>query len=254
MKEKLERYYQDYNKRSYVHPDPLEFLYRYSAPSDIEITGLIASCLAFGRVSQILKSVSELLDTMDNRPTDYIRTVSKKEMASDLKEFRYRFVGNNEITALFVTIKQILSDFETIENAFIEGISEKDETVLTGLHRFDHLTRKISGDTTGYLFADPLKGSGCKRFNLFLRWMVRKDDVDPGIWTEIPPSKLIVPVDTHMLKIATKLGLTKRKQGNMKTAIEITSGFARFAPEDPVRYDFALTRFGIRGEMSIDEL
>ncbi|MBW2545477.1 MAG: TIGR02757 family protein, partial [Deltaproteobacteria bacterium] len=92
----------------------------------------------------------------------------------------------------------------------------------------------------------PAKGSACKRLNLFLRWMVRRDDVDPGGWDDIPPSKLVIPLDTHMHRICLAFGFTKRKQADMKTALEITDSFRAIVPDDPVRYDFALTRLGIR--------
>ncbi|MEJ2656586.1 MAG: DUF2400 family protein, partial [Desulfobacterales bacterium] len=106
----------------------------------------------------------------------------------------------------------------------------------------------------GHLIALPQRGSACKRMNLLLRWMVRKDNVDPGGWRGVPWSKLIIPLDTHMHKIGLKLGFTKNRQANMRTALEITSGFRKIIPEDPVKYDFALTRFGIRSDMHIDSL
>jgi len=254
LKKKLEQYYLQYNKRSYVHPDPLEFLYNFQTNRDVEIVGLIASSLAFGRVSQILKSVSSVLDTMGNKPKEYIRATSKTTITNNFKDFKYRFVAGKEMAALLFSIKNILDDFGSIESCFIKGVSENDSTVQKGLHFFDESIKKRCDTSPGYLFADPAKGSGCKRMNLFLRWMVRQDDVDPGIWQGVPASRLIVPIDTHMHKIGLKLGLTKRKQPNMKTALEITSGFAKICPEDPVKYDFSLTRFGIRGEMSIDDI
>jgi hypothetical protein len=104
------------------------------------------------------------------------------------------------------------------------------------------------------LLAAPENGSACKRLALYLKWMVRHDDVDPGGWTVFSPQELIVPTDTHMHGIALRLGLTARKQADLKTALEITRAFARFCPEDPARYDFALTRFGIRGALSVSEL
>ena len=106
----------------------------------------------------------------------------------------------------------------------------------------------------GHLVALPEKGSACKRMNLFLRWMVRNDNVDPGGWADVPLSKPIVPLDTHMHKIGLKLGFTSKKQANMDTALEITNVFKKFVPDDPVKYDFSLTRFGIREGMTMDSL
>jgi len=106
----------------------------------------------------------------------------------------------------------------------------------------------------GHLLPLPRLGSACKRLNLFLRWMIRKDDVDPGGWENIPLSKLIIPLDTHMHKIGILTGLTSRKQANMRTAFEITDGFKKLVPEDPVKYDFSLTRIGIRGDANFEEI
>ena len=254
MKEKLENYYKLYNQRKFVHPDPLEFLYNYSRKKDIEIVGIIASALAFGRVAQILKSVSFVLDTMGSSPSLYLQNTSCISIKKDFKGFVYRFVREKEIVALLCALKNIYHDFGSLEDCFTCGVSREDETVFNGLVSFDEALNKRSDDSFGYLFADPLKGSGCKRMNLFLRWMVRKDKVDLGLWEKIQPSKLIIPVDTHMHKIALKLCLTQRKQPNMKTALDITRGFKDLSPDDPVKYDFSLTRFGIRGEMSLKDI
>lgn len=254
MKEKLEHYYTLYNKRKFVHPDPLEFLYKYSQKKDIEIAGIIASSLAFGRVAQILKSVSFVLDIMDSSPSVYLQNTSCISIKKDFKGFVYRFVREKEIVALLCALKNLLSEFHSLEECFTCGVSREDETVFNGLVSFDEALNKRSDDSFGYLFADPLKGSGCKRMNLFLRWMVRKDEVDLGLWEKIQPSKLIIPVDTHMHKIALKLHVTQRKQPNMKTALDITKGFKALCPDDPVKYDFSLTRFGIRDEMSLKDI
>ena len=101
----------------------------------------------------------------------------------------------------------------------------------------------------GILITPPEKGSACKRFNLFLRWMVRCDSVDPGGWKCIDKKDLLVPVDTHMFDIATRLGFTHRRYGDLKAALEITAGFARYCPEDPVKFDFSLTRLGIHPDL-----
>lgn len=254
MKDKLEHYYKLYNQRRFVHPDPLEFLYNYSQKKDIEIVGIIASSLAFGRVAQILKSVSFVLDIMGSSPSLYLQNTSLPSIKKDFKGFVYRFVREKEIAALLCSLKNLLNEFDSLEDCFASGVSREDETVFNGLVSFDEALNKRSDDSFGYLFADPLKGSGCKRMNLFLRWMVREDEVDLGLWEKIQPAKLIIPVDTHMHKIALKLRLTQRKQPNMKTALEITKGFKTLCPDDPVRYDFSLTRFGIRDEMSLKDI
>ncbi len=131
-------------------------------------------------------------------------------------------------------------------NNFVDFFLKIDTSAIYG--------RNIKPNGLTQFFPSPEKGSACKRLNLFLRWMIRKDSVDPGGWDELPASKLIIPLDTHMYKIGKKLGFTKRKQANMKTALEITKGFAKLASKDPVKYDFALTRFGIRNDMHMKDL
>ncbi|MEW5909317.1 MAG: TIGR02757 family protein, partial [Thermodesulfobacteriota bacterium] len=137
---------------------------------------------------------------------------------------------------------------------FLSGMKKEDKTILDPLNRFSFRLMEASNFKTGHLIALPERGSPCKRMNLFLRWMVRKDEIDPGGWDEIPPSKLIVPLDTHLHSVSIALGLTCRKQANLKTALEITNRFKTISPEDPVRYDFSLTRFGIRSELSPSDL
>lgn len=253
MKNRLETLYKDYNRRRYVHPDPLEFLYNYKDIQDREIAGLIASSLAFGRVEQILLNVNVVLKKMDPSPYYYLQHSSYDSIRNDYKGFVYRFVGEKDITNLLYGVKQVLSEFGTLKACFLSGLSHDDETVLPSMSFF---VKHFSGKNCkpGYLLAIPDKGSACKRMNLFLRWMVRKDEVDPGGWGEFPASKLIVPLDTHMHKIGLKLGLTNRKQANMRTALEITEAFRQISPDDPVKYDFSLTRFGIRSELDISDI
>jgi uncharacterized protein (TIGR02757 family) len=132
-------------------------------------------------------------------------------------------------------------------------MSDGDKTVIPALNFFA-TALTVENSNPGHLIALPEKGSACKRMNLFLRWMVRKDRVDPGGWHGVPVSKLIIPLDTHMHKISLKLGFTAKQQANMNTALEITTGFRQIIPGDPVKYDFVLTRFGIRDDMNIDNL
>jgi uncharacterized protein (TIGR02757 family) len=131
---------------------------------------------------------------------------------------------------------------------------KNDETVLNGLELFaEKLISGGSGDP-GHLIPPVGRGSACKRLNLYLRWMIRKDAVDPGGWDGISPSMLIVPLDVHMHRISRLIGFTERSQADMKAALEITSCFRKLYPDDPVRYDFTLTRFGIRSDMSLDDI
>jgi uncharacterized protein (TIGR02757 family) len=251
LKKRLETLYSKYNRQRYVHPDPLEFLYSYKEIRDREIAGLIASSLAYGRVAQILKSVSFVLDIMNPTPYLFLYDSTYESISREFEGFKHRFAGSRELVALLLGIKDVIIRFGSLHQCFIAGFSEDDETVIPAMTFF--ATQLIAGkNKPGHLVAIPEKGSACKRMNLFLRWMVRRDRVDPGGWDGIPCSKLIIPLDTHMHRISLALNLTKRKQANMNTALAITSCFKKIVPEDPVKYDFALTRLGIRGDLDIN--
>ena len=252
LKKKLDILYNQYNRRRYVHPDPLEFLYSYKEIRDREIAGLIASSLAYGRVAQILKSVAFVLDKMNPSPYLFLNDLTYKSIYNAFDGFKHRFAGSGELAALLFGIKNVINRFGSLHECFLAGFSEDDENIIPAMTFFStQLT--AAGKKPGHLIALPEKGSACKRMNLFLRWMVRKDEVDPGGWAGIPLSKLIIPVDTHMHRLSLFLNFTKRKQANMYAALEITSGLKKIVPEDPVKYDFALTRFGIRDDMDVDD-
>ena len=246
--ETFENLYHKYNRREYVSPDPLQFLYSYENFSDIEIVGIIASSLAYGNVKTILKSIDKILCLMNN-PTEYVKRTSLKQMKKDFKDFKHRFTTGEEISNLLYSVKTIYDSHGSMHELFLKIFNEKNnyqsitETVEIFFGKF------FKGCPT--LIPDPHKGSACKRIHLFLRWMIRKDNVDLGLWDKIEPSALIIPLDTHMLKISKLIKLTTRNNGSLKTAYEITENFKKLNPKDPVKYDFVLTRFGIR-KMPID--
>lgn len=252
LKDKLESIYSQYNKREYVNPDPLLFLYDYPGKKDREVVGFIAACLAYGRVEMIVKTIALVLGKMKPSPFEYLMSREKKDMANDFKGFGYRFAKDVHLVNLLWGIREVLTRFSSLEKCFYEGMILQDETVLPGLVFFSEQISK--NREIGHLLADPQKKSACKRSLLFLRWMVRKDQVDPGGWEKINPSQLIVPLDTHMHKIGMMLEFTKRKSPDMKTALEITRGFKKILSEDPVKYDFCLTRFGINRGLNMDLL
>jgi uncharacterized protein (TIGR02757 family) len=253
MKGRLDHLYSHYNRAQYIHPDPLETVYRYETAKDREVVGMIASSFAFGRVSSILGTLSVVLGKMGTSPHDYLMMSDEKTFKKDFKGFVYRFVRGNHVVALLSGLKGLIRDYGSLEDSFVSGVSHGDETILAAQEYFVDRLMERAGDP-GYLVARPRKGSAMKRMNLYLRWMVRNDDVDPGVWSGVAPRRLIVPLDTHMHAMARTLGFTERKQGDMRTALEITRAFSRLCPEDPVKYDFSLTRFGIRAEMDPSDI
>ena len=243
-REILEAVYQKYNRPDCIHPDPLELVRPYDDPMDREVAGIVAASLAYGRVEQILKSVSAVLDHM-KEPASFLRLATKKALGSRFSGFKHRFADGGALCSLLLGVKGVRAEFGSLGAALEAGLDEGHDTVVPALTALVERLEKAGAGQCGHLLPDPVKGGACKRLHLYLRWMVRHDAVDPGGWDSIPPSKLVVPLDTHMHKIALFLGLTKRKSADARTALEITSAFRRFSPADPVRYDFALTRGGI---------
>lgn len=247
----LEKLYSCYNRRDFVHPDPLEFLYRYPDPLDREIAGLIASSLAYGRVSHILKSVSLVLDGMRS-PSSFLKSASRKELRRAYRDFKHRFTTCGELSDMLWGIKRAIERHGSLQACFMAGFHPGDDTMLPALVAFVEELNAGGACGSNSLLPSPRKGSACKRLNLYLRWMVRRDDVDPGGWEGVPASRLIVPLDTHMYRFCRALGFTRRKQADMRAALEITEAFKAIAPEDPVRYDFAITRLGIRADEDME--
>lgn len=252
IKDVLEKLYSKYNHRRLVKPDPLQFLYRYSKRQDVEIVGLLASALAYGRVRQIEQSLSRLLEYMGKSPSDFVRNFDSSARAQ-LRDFKHRFTAGDDISDLLELLRDVHDRFSSIERFFAEGYNVGDPNIIPALSAFcDSLyamhTKRHGGRLSGglkYLLASPVRGSACKRLNLFLRWMVRDDDVDPGLWKSVDKAKLIVPVDVHMGRLCKILGLYDRKTVNLSAAVEITESFVEIEPADPVKYDFALSRIGI---------
>jgi uncharacterized protein (TIGR02757 family) len=253
-KDVFESLYERYNRREQVHPDPLQFLYPHNALCDREIVAFVASSLAYGRVSQICKSVCRVVERMTPSPRIFLNQTSPEGIRRAFLDFRHRFTTDENLCAMLVGIKRLLEGYGSLYTCFAEGLHEEDDTVLPALCAF---IGKLTAATDGpieHLVASPHKGSACKRLNLFLRWMVRQDQVDPGGWDNVSPSKLMVPVDVHMHRIGLSLQWTRRRRADMRTAIEITAGFRAVSPEDPVKYDFSLTRLGISGDADVGGL
>jgi len=251
----LERLYSKYNHRKYVHPDPLEFLYKFPDPADREIIALLAACLAYGRVWQILRSINWCLDILDYSPKAFLVSSTERHIEKTFADFSYRFTKGPEMARFMIGLKRAVAKYGRLENIFTcnKRLSGAEATIGKVKNAVDELLNLAELPKT-YLLPDPAKKSACKRLFLFLRWMVRTDEVDPGGWTSIASSDLVIPLDTHMFHIARDLGFTKRKQANLATALEITAAFKNLRPDDPVKYDFVLTRFGIRDELSRDEV
>jgi len=251
LKQKLEYNYQAFDK-SKLEPDPLQFPHLFKDKRDIEVMAFIASVFAYGNVKQIINSLNKFLLIADNKPYPFIKNYSIQKSANQ-HFFGHRFYSLKDVMFFFQLLKFAYDDFGSLKNLFLEGYNAEDENLKNAITNFNlyflNLAKKEIGTLSrGIVFMFPLpeKGSACKRMNLFLRWMIRKDDLDFGLWSEIPTSKLIIPVDTHIARICRQLKLTKRKNVSWKMAEEITNNLKKFDRNDPIKYDFALCHIGMR--------
>jgi uncharacterized protein (TIGR02757 family) len=251
-RELLEKIYGHYHGLHYLHPDPLEFVYRFRRNEDREIAGLLSAGLALGRVSSI-RSTLEWIFARVPHPREMCLTMDRGDFYRLFDGFVYRFYTVEMLAELLRGIGTVLACYGSLEACF-EAYRRGENGVngaLAGL--YDEIYRDSSSGRRRIL-PDPRGPSACKRLHLFLRWMVREDEVDPGCWRSISPRHLIVPLDTHMLRFARLFGFTERVTGDARAAIEVTKGFQKFDFDDPVRYDFSVTRLGIHPEGSFAEL
>lgn len=249
----LEALHGTYNRRELVSPDPLEFLYEYPDPADREIVAMVASSLAYGRVQQIRASIRRVLQAMNGQPRRFVKDSAPARMQGALRGFKHRFSTGAEMAALLGGVRKSLRRHGSIEKCFARNVRPDDATVLPALEAFTRELHEAAGGPWNHLLCDASKGGACKRLHLMLRWLVREDAVDPGGWRSVSPAKLVVPLDVHMHRIARSMGATRRNSADRRTALEVTAAFAAIAPHDPVRYDFCLTRLGIRTEMKAAE-
>ncbi len=248
-REFLEGIYERFTRWEYLGTDPLQLVYEFEGREDRELVGIVAACLAYGNVKSILKGVSDVLERMGGRPAAFLECAGDGEIRDVFGGFRYRVTSGERMGSFLCGLKRMMEVHGSLEEAFGRYVGRDDETVIDAMGRWVDELVKAAGDTLGHLVAHPGRGSACKRLNLYLRWMVREDVIDPGVWRHggARAGQLVVPVDTHMHGIARRLGFTRRKGANLGTAIEITKVLREACEDDPCKYDFALTRPGIMG-------
>jgi len=250
LKEKLETHYRAFDK-SQISPDPLENLHVFKNDADKEAMGLISSIFAYGNIKQILRSQEKILTATNYEPYKFISNLSGGD-EDKIRIITHRFYTSKDTVQLFRTLSHIYNEYGSIKNYFLGFYNPNDKNIRNGIEGFSSsvinylLKNKALTHGTRFMFPLPSAGSACKRMNLFLRWMVRKDELDFGIWNEISPSKLVIPVDTHIARICKELKLTGQKNVNWKMAEEITDNLRKFDPSDPVKYDFAICHIGMR--------
>jgi uncharacterized protein (TIGR02757 family) len=269
LKPVLDDYVERFNRADFITDDPISIPHRFSKPQDIEITAFWTSILAWGQRKTIINSANRLFEYMDNAPYDFIKNHQEIDRKR-FEDFKHRTFQPTDALYFLEFLQQFYQKNDSLETAFARhfndlGIETSDlgntptsqipnptpkdpsvSTALIGFHKdfFDlpdvpHRTRKH--------VATPLSKSTCKRLCMFLRWMVRRDNcgVDFGIWQNIKPSQLLMPLDVHVERHARRLGLLERPQTDWQTVLELTENLRQFDPEDPVKYDFALFGMGI---------
>ena len=258
MKAVLDRLYADFNYADSAI-DPIQIVRRFERDDDREIAGFIAGALAFGRVTSILQSIERVLAVTGSAPAAYVRQFDPRRDGPAFADIVHRWTRGPDLVALLWLLRQMLDRAGSVEGFFLEGDDPSAPDVEGAVERFSDRALGLDLKTAygrvprpsanqpgvGYFFPRPSKGSGCKRLNLFLRWMVRRDALDLGVWRGVSPSRLIIPLDTHVIRVGRCLRLTAYTSPGWRMASDITASLRRLDPDDPVKYDYALCHLGM---------
>lgn len=251
-----------YSPKERLLHDPLQFPRRYSDKADIEIAAFLSALYAFGNVAQILATLEKIFNILGSKPYKFICDFNFNKDSHKFNSIIHRWIRGGDLASLIFLMQQAVLKHGSLYNIFLAEYDTGHLTIRPALAAFNKTLLKFQPPdpaahrTKGFrfFFADPASGSPCKRWNLFLRWMVRKEKgLDLGIWDAIPSSKLIIPLDTHIARIGRHLHLTTRANPSWSMAEEITNSLAKFDSADPVKYDFALCHFGISGDFAQGE-
>ena len=256
LADRLDTLYADYNREESA-TDPVHLVRPFTDPADREIAGFCAAALAFGRVGSVINSITTLLAIMGPHPARFVRTFDPAAPHPELRAMVHRWTRGIDLVALLWVLRQMIEKNGTLEGFFLEGYASEHEDIGPALDSFSTRAlaldlRKAYGKVPAragvcYFFPRPSAGSACKRLNLFLRWMIRNDEIDLGVWTKVPAAKLVVPLDTHILRLGKCLRLTRYNSAGWKMAADITASLRALESADPVRYDFSLCHVGMMG-------
>jgi uncharacterized protein (TIGR02757 family) len=257
LREPLERLYREFDYQGRVAADAIQYPLRYPDPRDREIVALLTACLAYGRVDLFGRALEHVLGVMRS-PHAFVRDFDPAASADAFRGFVYRFNRPRDMVAFCVAARDVLVRHGSLERCFVAGDPDPGGPIRPALEAFVEsflaadLARVFPGGrlSRGYrhLFPRPSAGGPCKRLHLFLRWMVRREPPDLGLWTSVSPSRLLIPVDTHVENMSRAIGLTRRRSRTWRMAEEITGRLAAVDPVDPVKYDFALCHTRMSGD------
>ncbi len=250
IKDLLDEAYYRHNQRNFIQNDPIQIPHSYSKLQDIEITAFWTSMLAWGQRKTIINKSRDLFELMDHSPYDFILNHHEKDL-KPFENFKHRTFQPTDCLYFIEFFKSYYSENDSLEDAFFRFYKKGDDStknMLTGFHEL-FFSLEFAPKRTQKHIATPARNSACKRLSMFLRWMVRNDQqgVDFGLWKKIPTSILLLPLDVHVRRVSTKLGLLERKQNDFKATLELTKNMRQFDPNDPVKYDFALFGLGLGG-------
>ena len=250
----LEAAFRRYNQPGFIPDDPISLPHSFSSVQDRELIGFWAATLAWGQRKTIIQNARRLVELMDGAPHDFMLNHNEQDRARFL-DFKHRTFQATDTLWFLEFFQQYYRKNASLETAFARHLQPGDlttERALAGFHHdfFDH---PDAPDRTRKHVATPERGSTCKRLNMYLRWMVRSDaaGVDFGIWKEISPAQLLIPLDVHVERVARRLGLLQRPQTDWKAVLELTENLRAFDPEDPVKYDYALFGMGVLGNADL---
>ena len=252
----LDELYARHHRLANLDPDPLVFVRRYSDPLDAEVAGLVAASLAYGQVPKIMETLEGVFAVLGRSPRQALERMTPRDLLGGFEHFEYRFHKATDLALFLSLVRQSLERRGALSALFSAGDSRGDigptlsafvDELLSGDPRPFLPTRDIPpAHPVRHFLPSPRKGGAAKRICLYLRWMIRKDEIDPGCWHGlVAPERLVIPLDTHVARVSRDLGLTGRKTADWKTALEVTDALRRYDPKDPVRYDFSLFRFGM---------
>lgn len=255
-KEFLDELYERHHRLGNLFPDPLVYARGYDDPKEGEVAGLIAASLAYGRVEKIVEALGFVFERLGPRPRATLLAIGPKELSKKFEGFVYRFHKGADIALFLWLVRGALARWGGLGELFSASRDGDMGRTLTefsaGISRQDPRPFLSGGELpkghpVRFLVASPASGCAAKRLCLYLRWMVRKDELDPGYWAGmVDPASLVVPLDTHVAKVGRTLGMTARKAADWRTALEITDRLRAFYPNDPLRADFSLFRFGMK--------
>jgi uncharacterized protein (TIGR02757 family) len=253
LKSRLEKVYETYHRPSYLRYDPLEYVRSMKGRSNREISGLLFSSLAYGRVEQIRATIRDILAVTGPDVHGFAAATTLGQKRKAFCGIRHRFNTGGDIALLMECAARATARRGSLEAVFLEGMEPSHQTVRAALDSFSARLKKVAAETSAvrspyfeFLLPAPASGSACKRMAMFLRWMARPDDgIDLGEWKRVPASMLVMPLDTHVAAVSRLLGLTRRATAGWTMVEEVTRAMKKVCPEDPVRYDFSLCRAGM---------